>query len=255
MLPGKDSAVLEHGAVDGGWWEGLASHPCAPPFQVCWRRDARGSVRLTASSRELGGERCPRPGHHRSGLSSARLGRRPPRGPQPVASPRLLPGFGHVSPVSARPQLPAPPRCPESFNPPRAAGSLELLRSWIPSVPAGEVAAGPCPRLSPAGDTVSPATLSLQGRGWRSSSRGAGAGRTLHRPQRRRKMSLGNAGGFGTAPAPSCPWCWRPGAGEKLWSCSPRGSTASGMCGQGTNIWDVPGMAGSGIWRLPALLS
>ncbi|XP_059346634.1 beta-3 adrenergic receptor isoform X1 [Ammospiza nelsoni] len=36
----------------------------------------------------------------------------------------------------------------------------------------------------------------------------------------------------GTAPAPSCRRCWRPGAGEKLWSCSKRGSTASGMCGQ-----------------------
>ncbi|XP_077645334.1 beta-3 adrenergic receptor [Lonchura striata] len=76
-LPGQDSR-WGRGAVD-----------------LCWRRDARGSVRLTGSSGEPGGERFPRPGHHRSGLSSARLGRRPPRGAQPVASTRLLPGFGH----------------------------------------------------------------------------------------------------------------------------------------------------------------
>lgn len=52
---------------------------------------------------------------------------------------------------------------------------------------------------------------------------------------KRRRISPGNAGGLGTAPAPSCRRRWRCGAGEELWSCSPRGSTASGMCGQGTD--------------------
>lgn len=237
MFPGKDSPVL--GTRGGERWEGLGSHPlCSPVSGLLVERRLR--VHPTDWEQPRAGRECSRPGHRPSGLSSARVGHRLPRGPQPVASPRLLPGFGHVSPVSARPQLPTPPRCPKSFNLPWAAASLAHWSStpcawcsWIPSLPAGAVAVGPCPQL-----TLCHLPPSSCRAGAGEAARGvpvlAGPSSARTNPERRR-ISLGNAGGFGTAPAPSCRWCWRPGAGEKLWSCSPRGSTASGMCGQGTN--------------------
>lgn len=140
VLPGQDSR-WGRGAVDVG---GSGLSPLRSPVSALLA-ERRPRVRPTDwEQREPGGERFPQPGHHRSGLSSARLGRRPPRGAQPVASPRLLPGLGHVSPGQ---------RGHSRFNPPCAAARLARRNRTpcarccrVPSAPAGVVAVS----LSPA---------------------------------------------------------------------------------------------------------
>lgn len=115
---------------------------------------------------------------------------------------------------------------------------------------------GGCGSLSPA-DTVSPPTLFLQGRGWRSSTRGAGAGRTLqctHRPGEEEDLPW-ERWWFWDSTSSFVPllletWSW-----GKALELLAKGQHSLRDVWTGNKLPSGVFLAGSGMWRLPALLS